>query len=100
MSLQKRVHPSPQQTLFLNQQFFINNKPTSLEKKKIAQITGLEIRFINLWFQNRRSKKYLRPKPYNLLASFKNPITLQDYITAVDLVKFSQYEVVCKKIEF
>ncbi|KAJ3070363.1 hypothetical protein HDU98_006608 [Podochytrium sp. JEL0797] len=53
----KRVHPSREQTLALEECFRRTRKPSAQERVAIAKSVGINQRSIQIWFQNRRARE-------------------------------------------
>lgn len=55
-------HFSASQRQSLEQEFSINNYPSTEDKKRISLGTGITEYQVNVWFQNRRQKEKLSGK--------------------------------------
>ncbi|ORY45911.1 homeobox, partial [Rhizoclosmatium globosum] len=58
----KRVHPTSEQQRLLEAFFAENPKPNSKRRLEISEAVNINVRSVQIWFQNRRTRLKRQPK--------------------------------------
>ncbi|TCD62979.1 hypothetical protein EIP91_006161 [Steccherinum ochraceum] len=76
---EKRSAFKPEGIPTLENAFIDNAYPNKQEKEILAQVTGMEYKQINIWFQNRRARAKKESGPLKRTAAFTRPLVAEQF---------------------